>query len=75
MLLTKHLNPNFHSCWIGYNQILKDQIVKMKIIISFPMIVLNSLGLTGCIGCYNPNGCGRDASLIFIQAQQPTFDI
>ncbi|WP_017196655.1 hypothetical protein [Acinetobacter venetianus] len=37
----------------------------MKIIISFPMIVLSSLGLTGCIGCYNPNGCGRDASPYF----------
>ncbi len=29
------------------------------------MIELSSLGLTGCIGCYNPNGCGRDASPYF----------
>ncbi len=29
------------------------------------MILLSSLGLTGCIGCYNPNGCGRDASPYF----------
>ena len=34
----------------------------MKKIALFVSIGMSSLGLSGCIGCYNPTGCSRDTS-------------
>ena len=36
-----------------------------KIIVLF-ILNLASIQLTGCIGCYNPTGCSRDASPYYI---------